>query len=83
MRLMGLLTGVAIALATGCAPILTGTADPQASLAILKEANARGCLYARASAQPWAQATTIIVGTWGTDPPAYAECWRGLPAGIP
>lgn len=68
---------------SACAPLLTGSTDPQASLAILKEQNARGCVYVRASAQPWAQATTIIVGTWGIDPPKYADCWKGLPAGMP
>ena len=53
------------------------------SLEVMKEQNARGCVYVRASAQPWAQATTIIVGTWGTDPPKYIDCWRGLPIGLP
>lgn len=72
-----------LALGTACAPLLYGGSDPQASLAVMKETNARGCIYVRASAQPWAQATTIIVGTWGQDPPDYKECWKGLPAGIP
>jgi hypothetical protein len=67
----------------GCAPLITGTNDPAKVKEIMQSTNARGCIYARASATPWAQATTIIVGTWGTDGPKFSECWQGLPAGVP
>jgi hypothetical protein len=52
-------------------------------LAIMQQANARGCVYFKGNAAPWANVTTIVIGTWGQDPPTYADCWLGLPAGIP
>lgn len=74
---------VAGLLAGGCAPLLTGSTDPKDIRDIMQTQNARGCLYARASATPWAQATIIVIGTWGPDPPPYEQCWQGLPSGIP
>jgi len=70
-------------LLTGCAPLLTGTTDPAQVKAIMESTNARGCIYARASAAPWAQATTVIIGTWGQDGPRFEDCWKGIPPGIP
>jgi len=67
----------------GCAPLLTGTTDPAQVKSIMESTNARGCIYARASAAPWAQATTIIIGTWGQDGPRFEDCWKGIPPGIP
>ena len=49
---------------------------------IMKQQNARGCIYFYGSAAPWATVKTIIVGTWGQDPPSYSECWQGLPPGL-
>lgn len=83
MRTLLTVTAGVMSLMAGCAPLLTGTTDPKDTLAIMREQNARGCLYLRASAAPWPQATTILIGTWGADPPAYSDCWKGLPAGIP
>jgi len=56
--------------------------DTTQQVAIMAQQNARGCVYLRANAAPWANVTTIIVGTWGQDPPSYTECWKGLPAEI-
>lgn len=50
--------------------------------AILEMQNARGCIYFNGSAAPWASVKTVIVGTWGQNPPSYAECWKGLPPGM-
>jgi len=77
------LLGTALVLLAGCAPLLTGTASTSDALKVMKAENARGCIYVRASATPWAQATLLLVGTWGAKPPDYEECWKGLPAGIP
>jgi len=46
---------------------------------VMAEPNARGCVYVRASAMPIASGGLILVGTWGNDPPAYADCFNGLP----
>jgi len=78
-----LLPALSIAATTACAPLLTGTTDPAQIKSIMESTNARGCIYARVSATPWASATTVIVGTWGDPPPSLEECWKGLPAGIP
>lgn len=50
--------------------------------AILERQNARGCIYFYGSAAPWATVKTVVVGTWGQDPPPYSECWQGLPSGF-
>jgi hypothetical protein len=57
--------------------------DTTQQTAIMAQQNARGCIYFKANAAPWASVTTILVGTWGSSPPSYAECWKGLPAGMP
>jgi len=67
----------------GCAPLIAGTSDPAHVKTIMQATHARGCIYARASAAPWAQVTTILVGTWGKDAPTYEDCWKGLPGGLP
>ncbi len=67
----------------GCAPLLTGTGNVDDALKVMREQNARGCLYVRGNAKPWADASLIVVGTWGSEPPPYEKCWSGLPAGIP
>ena len=46
---------------------------------VMADPNARGCVYVRASAMPLASGGLILVGTWGADPPAYADCFNGLP----
>lgn len=53
--------------------------DVSQQRAIMEQQNARGCIYFRANALPWASVTTLLVGTWGQEPPSYAECWKGLP----
>lgn len=73
---------IAIAI-SGCGFLLTGTTDPGRMAEILKAEKARGCVYARASGRPWADAGLLLVGTWGVNPPTYAECWQGLPPGGP
>jgi hypothetical protein len=79
---VGLVIAATVLLLTGCGFLLTGTTDPAQVQPIMQSTNARGCIYTRASAAPWAQVTTILVGTWGQDPPPYQACWQGLPAGI-
>lgn len=74
-----------VALFSGCSGlgILQNPAsDPSSQLAIMKQENARGCIYFRGNATPWADVKTVIVGTWGQNPPLYAECWQGLPSGF-
>jgi hypothetical protein len=80
LTLLGLSLSLLLA---GCGAMLTGSASSSDSLKVMAQENARGCIYIRASATPWAQATLILIGTWGQDPPLYSECWLGLPAGIP
>jgi len=83
LTLLGLLLIALIVALSGCATLLTGTTDPGQVKAIMESTNARGCIYARVSATPWASATTVVVGTWGDPPPSLEECWKGLPTGIP
>jgi len=68
---------------TSCGFLLTGSTDPGKVQAIMESTHARGCIYARASAEPWAKATTILVGTWGDPPPSMSECWDKLPPSAP
>jgi hypothetical protein len=68
---------------SGCTTLLTGTANTDDALKIMQAQQVRGCLYLRVNASPYAQASMLLVGTWGTDPPAYSECWQGLPTGLP
>ena len=70
---------------SGCSGfgILNQTSTTEQQLEIMKAQNARGCIYFGGSAAPWAQVKTVIVGTWGADPPPYAECFKTLPVGIP
>jgi len=58
---------------------MLGGMNATETLEIMKAQNARGCLYIRGSATPFASAGFIALGTWGADPPKYADCWRGLP----
>ena len=74
---------LAALLIAACAGLTTSCASTSDAKKLMDSTNARGCLYSRASATPWAQATIIVVGTWGENPPTYAECWQGLPAAIP
>ena len=66
-----------------CGFLLTGSTDPGKVQTIMDSTHARGCIYARASAQPWASATTVLVGTWGDPPPSMKECWTTLPPAVP
>ncbi len=68
-----------ISLATGCAFPMAGGMDSSQTLEIMKAQNARGCLFIRGSATPWASAGFMAIGTWGTDPPPYNECFSGIP----
>jgi len=68
---------------TACGFLLTGSTDPGKVQTIMDSTHARGCIYARASAKPWAEATTILVGTWGDPPLSMSECWDKLPPSAP
>jgi len=83
MKLATIVAAGAVCLLVGCAPLLTGTTDPAKISAIMQSTNAAGCIYARASAAPWASITTIIVGTWGDPRPSLQECWKQLPPELP
>jgi hypothetical protein len=73
--------GAAVVVALVLAGVLL-TGCPAQSLEVMKQENARGCVYFRGSAAPWASVNTLIVGTWGQDPPPYESCWRGIPPGL-
>jgi hypothetical protein len=49
------------------------------SIQVMQQQNARGCLFIRGSATPFASAGFVAVGTWGNDPPAYKDCFIGMP----
>jgi len=66
-----------------CGFLLTGSTDPGKVKTIMDSTHARGCIYTRVSAQPWASATTVLVGTWGDPPPTMKECWTTLPPAAP
>jgi len=66
-----------------CGFLLTGSTDPGKVQTIMDSTHARGCIYTRVSAQPWASATTVLVGTWGDPPPTMKECWTTLPPAAP
>ena len=83
LTILGLLALALIVALTGCPLLLTGTTDPGKVQAIMDSTHARGCIYARASATPWASATTVLVGTWGDPPPTMKECWSTLPPAVP
>jgi hypothetical protein len=68
---------------TACGFLLTGSTDPGKVQTIMDSTHARGCIYTRVSAQPWASATTVLVGTWGDPPPTMKECWTTLPPSAP
>ena len=68
---------------SACGFLLTGSTDPGKVQTIMDSTHARGCIYARASALPWASATTVLVGTWGDPPPSMSECWDKLPPDLP
>jgi hypothetical protein len=80
ISLLGLLMACT---APGCGLLLTGSNDPGKVQTIMDSTNARGCIYARASASPWASATIVLVGTWGDPPPTLDECWKQLPPDLP
>lgn len=82
MKKLALAIAIAIA-CTACGFLLTGTTDPGKVQAIMDSTHARGCIYARASASPWASASTVLVGTWGDPPPSLEECWKNLPPAMP
>lgn len=68
---------------SACSLLLTGSTDPAKVQTIMASTNARGCIYARASATPWASATVVLVGTWGDPAPSLQECWKQLPPDLP
>jgi len=72
-----------LVLINGCALLLTGTTDPAKVEAIMSSTNARGCVYARASATPWASVVTYLVGSFGEPAPLFEDCWRALPPSSP
>lgn len=82
MKICIALLALALAGCSGLGILQNPATDTTQQVAIMAQQNARGCVYLRANAAPWASVTTIIVGTWGQDPPSYAECWRDLPAEI-
>lgn len=47
---------------------------------IMRDSNARGCLFLRATATPLAGGGILLVGTWGPDPPPYRECFDSMPS---
>ena len=49
------------------------------TLAWMQLQNARGCMYMRGASTAFMTASFGVVGTWGADPPPYAECFQGLP----
>ncbi len=69
-------------LPAGCLMLGPGGTAEQA-LELIKLQNVRGCIYARASTTSLASGSLLVIGTFGPDPPAYSECWQGLPSGIP
>ena len=75
---------IALALLTGCSGLasLNPNLSAEQQATIMKQENARGCIYFRGNAAPFANVSTLIVGTWGSDPPAYADCWKELPSGF-
>jgi hypothetical protein len=73
----------ALSLCASCGYLLTGSTDPAKVEKIMDSTHARGCIYARASATPWASASTVLVGTWGDPPPSLEECWKNLPPAMP
>lgn len=68
---------------SSCAFLLTGSNDPAKVQTIMDSTHSRGCIYARASANPWASATVVLVGTFGDPPPTLTECWKQLPPELP
>lgn len=68
---------------SACGVLLTGRTDPAAIEKIMESTKARGCIYAHASAKPYAEASTILVGTWGDPPPDLTACWTSIPPGLP
>jgi len=72
-----------ILLIPACGFLLTGSTDPGKVQTIMDSTHARGCIYTRVSALPWASATTVLVGTWGDPPPTMKECWSTLPPAVP
>lgn len=75
-RLVPALLGV---LLTGCAALYGTKASPEDVRALLELQNARGCIYFRGAALPWADVTMHVIGTWGSNPPTYEECFKSLP----
>ncbi len=73
-----------VTLLSGCSglALLNQNNTEAQTQAILQQQNARGCIYFYGTAAPWASVKTVIVGTWGQNPPPYAECWQGIPPGM-
>ena len=78
-----LLYGLALLALNACGFLLTGKTDAGQIQQIMDAIDARGCIYFRASATPYASAGTLIVGTWGTPPLLLSECWQALPPWAP
>ena len=74
---------VILVLLFGCAPMLAGTTDPGKIQTIMDSTHARGCIYTRASASPWASVVTYLIGTFGDPPQPIADCWKALPPASP
>lgn len=68
---------------SGCAALTTGQTNPQDIKTVLDAQNARGCIYLRITNALYFSGNLLLVGTWGNEPPAYADCWKGLPPGTP
>ena len=82
MRLM--LCVLVLVLLSGCSglALLNQNNTEAQTQAILQQQNARGCIYFYGTAAPWASVKTVIVGTWGQNPPSYKDCWQGIPPGL-
>lgn len=74
---------VATSLLTACAPLITGSTDPQAVSEIMQSTNARGCLYHTNHTEQFLRSDTVIIGVWGTPSPQLSECIPGLPRLLP
>lgn len=82
LLLLTLLMAVVISGCSGLGILQNPATTTTQQDAIMKYENARGCIYFNGNAQPWANVKTMIVGTWGKDPPPYSECFTGLPTGF-
>lgn len=78
-RTLALTYLVATLIAAIVALLVTGCYATNAE-SIMRDTNARGCIFLRATATPVAGGGILLVGTWGPDPPAYRDCFDSLPS---